>query len=56
MPRATNSHAVESATANRRVVAISVPSAASSTGRRPISSERRPASRSEASTPKAYVA
>ena len=56
MPRATNSHAVESASANSTVVAISVPSAASSTGRRPISSERRPASSSAASTPNAYVA
>ena len=56
MPRATNSHAVESASANNTLVAISVPSEASRTGRRPISSDSRPARRREASTPKAYVA
>ena len=39
MPRATNSQTVESASMNRTLVAISVPSEASSTGRRPISSE-----------------
>jgi hypothetical protein len=38
------------------VDAVSTPSAPSSTGRRPTSSETAPASSSAASTPNAYVA
>ena len=43
-PRATNSQVTESANAKATVDAISTPSATSSTGRRPTSSETRPAS------------
>ena len=46
----------ESASMKSTVEAISDASATSSTGRRPTSSETRPASSSVASTPKAYVA
>ena len=53
IPRATNSQAAESATMNRTVAAISPPSATSSTGRRPTSSETLPTSSRLASTPKA---
>jgi hypothetical protein len=56
MPRATNSQTVESASMNTTLVTISVPRDVSSTGRRPISSETRPASSNAASTPNAYVA
>jgi DNA-binding transcriptional ArsR family regulator len=51
-----NSQATERASMNSTLVTISVPSASRSTGRRPTSSETRPASSSAASTPNAYVA
>ncbi len=55
-PRATNSQVTESATMNSTDVAARTLSATISTGRRPTSSDTRPAISRLASTPKAYVA
>ena len=54
-PRATNSQTTESASMKTTLVAIRPPSATSRTGRRPTSSDRRPARIKLASTPNAYV-
>jgi hypothetical protein len=56
MPRAAKSQATESATMNNTVETIRTPSATSKTGRRPTSSETRPARSRAASAPQAKVA
>jgi hypothetical protein len=55
-PRAISSHASDCATANSALDTTIPASAASSTGRRPISSDSRPNSSSELRTPMQYTA